>query len=282
MSQVFKRTDQLKEQIFQIKLQMDEWKVLFAADGQKSVDEIASFLELDKDFVAKTLEKFAQSGYVSANGHPVEEEADASEAVESEAAEFTGSFGDTPEVESFATEAEDAEPEAAVAEAEEETDDFAGLEDAFESLEEAESDATTAQSEIEAEDFADLEDAFKAFETDEAEAEADTKVDESELSDELESFMDEVEAEAELDLDGEETSEGDADATEAAVESTESDEDVLDFDKFFPESDEAALDEPTEAEAEAKTAETAEETDFDDIIGDLLEDEELKEAQSRG
>ena len=280
MSQVFKRTEQLKEQIFQIKLQMDEWKVLFAADGQKSVAEIASFLELDEAFVSNTLEKFAQSGFVTANGHPVEEEVEAPEAAENEETQFFSSFGDTPEEGGFAAEAEETESEAAVAEAEDESEDFAGLEDAFESFEEAEADtdAATAEPEIETEDFSDLEDSFKAFESDEAEA--DTEVDESELSDELETFMDEVEAEAELDLDSEEAADSEPEATEAAVESEKNDEDILDFDKFFPDSDEATLDEPTEEESEAATAEAAEETDFDDIIGDLLEDEELKETIS--
>ncbi len=282
MSQVFKRTDQLKEQIFQIKLQMDEWKVLFATDGQKSVSEIASFLELDETYVSETLEKFARSGYVAANGPLGEAETkavtEAPEGVESETAQIASTTGDIADEDTPVAEADTGVVETDVAEADEiddNTGDFSGFEEALNALEEADadSDASIVESENDAEDFSDLEDAFKVFESEEAKAE----VDENEFSEEFETLLDEVEAEADLDLDEKEeaeTAESDAEATKSA---NESDEEILDFDKFFPESDETAFDEPTASAAETES-EASEETDFDDIIGDLLEDEELKET----
>ncbi|MGH1362889.1 MAG: response regulator transcription factor [Calditrichia bacterium] len=57
MSQVFVRSDQLQDIVFDIKLTMEEWKVLFAVDGQMNEQGLASFLDMNGSEVAATLEK---------------------------------------------------------------------------------------------------------------------------------------------------------------------------------------------------------------------------------
>lgn len=57
MSQVFVRSDQLQDIVFDIKLTMEEWKVLFAVDGQMNEQGLASFLDMSEPEVATTLEK---------------------------------------------------------------------------------------------------------------------------------------------------------------------------------------------------------------------------------
>lgn len=57
MSQVFVRSDQLQDIVFDIKLTMEEWKVLFAVDGQMNEHGLASFLDMSEPEVATTLEK---------------------------------------------------------------------------------------------------------------------------------------------------------------------------------------------------------------------------------
>ncbi|MEZ4766740.1 MAG: hypothetical protein R3C26_27160, partial [Calditrichia bacterium] len=69
MSQVFSRSDHLKEKVFDIKLQINEWKVLFAIDGKKSAQDIAEFLDLDTVVVENALQKFSGLSFLSGNGN---------------------------------------------------------------------------------------------------------------------------------------------------------------------------------------------------------------------
>lgn len=58
MNSVFKRSEQLEEQIHSIKLRIPEWKVLFAIDGVMNPEAMADFLGIPEKDVLATLEKF--------------------------------------------------------------------------------------------------------------------------------------------------------------------------------------------------------------------------------
>ncbi len=85
MSQVYVRSDQLKEKVFEVKLQINEWKVLFAIDGKMDSRALADFLEMDEAQVNATLQKLTGLSFVqSANGEATfeAEEADSPSAPE--------------------------------------------------------------------------------------------------------------------------------------------------------------------------------------------------------
>lgn len=131
MSQVFVRSDQLKDKIFDAKLQISEWKVLFAVDGEKDAGAIAKFLSIPESDVRATLEKLVDMQFVSSG-------AVASRAVDEESGDISenGAVPETAEEEDLADLEEEAEAAEAEAAAEEE-DDLEELEDMFEaSLEE--------------------------------------------------------------------------------------------------------------------------------------------------
>jgi len=77
---VYARSDQLKEKVFDVKLQLNEWKVLFAVDGKMDERDIASLLEMPGEEVQATLEKLAGLQFISGNGELAAETAEAEEA----------------------------------------------------------------------------------------------------------------------------------------------------------------------------------------------------------
>lgn len=71
MSQVFVRSDNLKDKVFDVKLRIPEWKVLFAVDGEMDTDKIAGFLDMPAPDVSETLQKLQGMQLVAgANGAP--------------------------------------------------------------------------------------------------------------------------------------------------------------------------------------------------------------------
>ncbi len=60
MNQVFARSDQLANKVYEVKLQIPEWKVLFALDGNMNSSELADFLEIDKEEVNSALNRLAK------------------------------------------------------------------------------------------------------------------------------------------------------------------------------------------------------------------------------
>lgn len=135
MSQVFVRSDQLKDKIFDAKLQISEWKVLFAVDGEKDAGAIAKFLSIPESDVRATLEKLADMQFVSSGEI-------ASRAVDEDSGEISenGTVVETAEAvaeEDFADMEAEAEPAEAEADADED-DELEELENMFEaSLEDA-------------------------------------------------------------------------------------------------------------------------------------------------
>ena len=77
MNSVFKRSDQLEEQIHTIKLKIPEWKVLFAIDGVMNPEAMADFLGISEKEVLSALKKFKDMDLVTTVG-------DLDEAVEDE------------------------------------------------------------------------------------------------------------------------------------------------------------------------------------------------------
>lgn len=75
MSATFARSEQLRDLVFDIKLRIPEWKVLFAVDGEKDAGSIASFLEIEESDVVATLQKLQDMQLVTATqvaGEPQE------------------------------------------------------------------------------------------------------------------------------------------------------------------------------------------------------------------
>lgn len=66
MSRVFERSDQLKEKVFDVKLRIDEWRILFAVNGAMDSQAIAGFLDLKKSDVDGTLDKLLDMEFVAA------------------------------------------------------------------------------------------------------------------------------------------------------------------------------------------------------------------------
>ena len=57
MNQVFVRSEHLAEKIYDVKLFMADWKVLFALDGKMSTEEISHFLEMDPGKVDQSVKQ---------------------------------------------------------------------------------------------------------------------------------------------------------------------------------------------------------------------------------
>lgn len=76
MSRVFERSEQLQEKVFEVKLRVEEWRVLFAVNGTMDSREIADFLEMDEQEVDTTLGKLMELDFVTVfdtNSKPEEE-----------------------------------------------------------------------------------------------------------------------------------------------------------------------------------------------------------------
>lgn len=66
MSQVFARSEQLADKIYDVKLLIPEWKVLFALDGKMDPNGIAEFLDLDQSTVENALNHLAELSLATA------------------------------------------------------------------------------------------------------------------------------------------------------------------------------------------------------------------------
>lgn len=106
MSQVFVRSDQLKDVVFDVKLRIPEWKVLFAVDGEKDAEQLAAFLDLPESDVSTTLEKLRTMQLVAAGDVAGEPEGNGGDAAPSEA-EATVAVAPEPEPEPEPDSAED-------------------------------------------------------------------------------------------------------------------------------------------------------------------------------
>lgn len=244
MSQVFSRSDHLKEKVFDIKLQINEWKVLFAIDGKKSAQDIAEFLDLDTVVVENALQKFSGLSFLSGNGNY-------------EAAEVA----DEAEMGVIDTEPEDFE-----------APDF-DLDDASKDTVEAVIDDELSDLDIDDEEMA------------------------AEFSESIDNFFDEVEetdedvlgaSEAELTEDVAELDELDTGAAEADFSETDDDEDPfstkesedLDFDSLLSEAGELSADLEDEPDADTEESATEDDDDFDSLIGNLLDDQEMDDLST--
>lgn len=56
MSQVFVRSDKLADKIYEVRLPVPEWKVLFALDGKMNASQLSDFLEFEENEVSTMLD----------------------------------------------------------------------------------------------------------------------------------------------------------------------------------------------------------------------------------
>ncbi|MFZ0389536.1 MAG: response regulator [Calditrichia bacterium] len=85
MKQILKRSDQLAEKIYEIKLLIPEWKVLFALNGRKDAGELASFLEMETAEVEDILNRLQEQDLA----YPEGAETDTEESTEEEVSEYS-------------------------------------------------------------------------------------------------------------------------------------------------------------------------------------------------
>lgn len=106
MSRVFERSDQLKEKVFDVKLRIDEWRVLFAVNGAMDSQAIADFLDLDESDVDGTLDKLLDMKFVTTfdTNSKAEEEAAVAEEWEEETENIKDTAEEFFEVEEFTVE----------------------------------------------------------------------------------------------------------------------------------------------------------------------------------
>jgi len=76
---VFTRSDLLQEQVFEVKLPVTHWKVLFAVDGSRDADSLSAFLGLSTTDVNRALENLAERQLLNAVDTAVEEKPAAAE-----------------------------------------------------------------------------------------------------------------------------------------------------------------------------------------------------------
>jgi CheY-like chemotaxis protein len=64
VSQVFVRSDQLAEKVYDIKLYMEEWRILFAVDGKMSVGNITEFLGIEQTTTENAIKRLEELGLI--------------------------------------------------------------------------------------------------------------------------------------------------------------------------------------------------------------------------
>jgi CheY-like chemotaxis protein/Mn-dependent DtxR family transcriptional regulator len=64
VNQVFLRSEQLADKIYETKLYINEWKVLFALDGKMNNTQLAEFLEVGSDEVKKAIVRLKGMGLI--------------------------------------------------------------------------------------------------------------------------------------------------------------------------------------------------------------------------
>jgi len=68
VSQVFVRADSLADVIYDVKLYLTEWKVLFALDGTMDSKTLSSFLDIEQNDVEKALQRLKELNLISPVG----------------------------------------------------------------------------------------------------------------------------------------------------------------------------------------------------------------------
>ena len=133
MNQVFVRSEHLAEKIYDVKLFMTDWKVLFALDGKMNTEEISHFLEMEPGKTEQSIKQLLElqlilplgAGKTSAVAEkPVEEEFEVGEKTESEPDEIEQPEVEEEILEMPGEEAEQIEEEKKKVEAEEEPEKF--------------------------------------------------------------------------------------------------------------------------------------------------------------
>jgi CheY-like chemotaxis protein len=147
VSQLFLRADELSNVIYDVKLFIREWKVLFAVDGEMDNNQLSDFLEIEKDKVNKALQKLQELRLIKALSVEGEEE---KEKITSE--EIKTDIGDLLDTVTTDQEIDDIEEEASELEIEPEHEVEKGEEDidlSDESMIEEEEEVSEEESEFE-------------------------------------------------------------------------------------------------------------------------------------
>lgn len=275
MNQVFVRSEHLAEKIYDVKLFMADWKVLFALDGKMSTEEISHFLEMDPGKVDQSVKQLLDLQLIMPLG-----------------AEVVPPETEKPAEEEFEV-AEKGEPQEM-----EETE-----------LEVPEDEVTEAPEEVSEEV---VEEELKAETTEEPEETAEPEVSEEvqeEISDEFETIdpsieegFEELKIEEEEESTGEKAEESEQDLDQLINDllqeeggTEESEEGQVAQEEELEEAEQAAVEEPeveTEPESETEEAPEAEERgDFDlgnifdtdiaeteESIDEMLKKEDTEEA----
>ncbi len=275
MNQVFVRSEHLAEKIYDVKLFMADWKVLFALDGKMSTEEISHFLEMDPGKVDQSVKQLLDLQLIMPLG-----------------AEVVPPETEKPAEEEFEV-AEKGEPQEM-----EETE-----------LEVPEDEVTEAPEEVSEEV---VEEELKAETTEEPEETAEPEVSEEvqeEISDEFETIdpsieegFEELKIEEEEESTGEKAEESEQDLDQLINDllqeeggTEESEEGQVAQEEELEEAEQAAVEEPeveTEPESETEEAPEAEEKgDFDlgnifdtdiaeteESIDEMLKKEDTEEA----
>jgi CheY-like chemotaxis protein len=275
VNQVFVRSEHLAEKIYDVKLFMADWKVLFALDGKMSTEEISHFLEMDPGKVDQSVKQLLDLQLIMPLG-----------------AEVVPPETEKPAEEEFEV-AEKGEPQEM-----EETE-----------LEVPEDEVTEAPEEVSEEV---VEEELKAETTEEPEETAEPEVSEEvqeEISDEFETIdpsieegFEELKIEEEEESTGEKAEESEQDLDQLINDllqeeggTEESEEGQVAQEEELEEAEQAAVEEPeveTEPESETEEAPEAEERgDFDlgnifdtdiaeteESIDEMLKKEDTEEA----
>jgi CheY-like chemotaxis protein len=275
VNQVFVRSEHLAEKIYDVKLFMADWKVLFALDGKMSTEEISHFLEMDPGKVDQSVKQLLDLQLIMPLG-----------------AEVVPPETEKPTEEEFEV-AEKGEPQEM-----EETE-----------LEVPEDEVTEAPEEVSEEV---VEEELKAETTEEPEETAEPEVSEEvqeEISDEFETIdssieegFEELKIEEEEESTGEKAEESEQDLDQLINDllqeeggTEESEEGQVAQEEELEEAEQAAVEEPeveTEPESETEEAPEAEERgDFDlgnifdtdiaeteESIDEMLKKEDTEEA----
>jgi len=275
VNQVFVRSEHLAEKIYDVKLFMADWKVLFALDGKMSTEEISHFLEMDPGKVDQSVKQLLDLQLIMPLG-----------------AEVVPPETEKPAEEEFEV-AEKGEPQEM-----EETE-----------LEVPEDEVTEAPEEVSEEV---VEEELKAETTEEPEETAEPEVSEEvqeEISDEFETIdpsieegFEELKIEEEEESTGEKAEESEQDLDQLINDllqeeggTEESEEGQVAQEEELEEAEQAAVEEPeveTEPESETEEAPEAEEKgDFDlgnifdtdiaeteESIDEMLKKEDTEEA----
>jgi len=74
VNRVYVRSENLADLIFNVKLPISHWKVLFAVDGQKDTRQLSEFLELTEDELEVAIQNLTEKNLISVSGPQVETE----------------------------------------------------------------------------------------------------------------------------------------------------------------------------------------------------------------